>query len=476
MINILFNKKYNFIHFLLVGSLGVFYYCYGIPFKNLPSNFNYYLIIFIYIFFFLIVLRIKKIFEIIIVLHGDKYLYFKYLFLVLWLLNTVLIFFLPEYLNIILFFNIIFHFLFFLNSSIFTIEDAYFSFSSTIVFFIAASDGSLINSEYQIKFLNLFIIGISVMLFSGGYEKVNSELWQKNRGVQAYIFLPYISRQFSFKFMKKLPSNLFKFFNQTIVLGQLLIFFSLPFPILRELFFFEEIIFSLGLWVITELSFIGQIFTILFTFFLTISVLVFQENNSDILNLVLSPSTFNVYDFIIISIFLFCLIRIFFDTENKILFTINKLFFNFLRFGVFTERHIFSSIYFYRGNRFINKEMNIFDEKFCYTKYNIFSPRYLQSFQYKVTDLLNKKNKKRYTDSKIIIRNYAKFIFNNSPGKAKKFDIYLASYFDIEQWKKNKKLIRSKIRPIKICECTKNKNNFIKIKVISNNKLINYYR
>jgi len=65
MINILFDKKYNFIHFLLVGSLGVFYYCYGIPFESLPSNFNFYLIIFYYIFFFLIALRIKKIFEII---------------------------------------------------------------------------------------------------------------------------------------------------------------------------------------------------------------------------------------------------------------------------------------------------------------------------------------------------------------------------------------------------------------------------
>ena len=190
MINILFDKKYNFIHFLLVGSLGVFYYCYGIPFESLPSNFNFYLIIFYYIFFFLIALRIKKIFEIIIVLHGDKYLYFKYLFLVLWLLNTVLIFFLPEYLNIILFFNVIFHFSFFLNSSIFTIEDAYFSFSVTIVFFIAASDGSLIKSEYQIKFLNLFIIGISVMLFSGGYEKVNSELWQKIEAFRRIYFFP----------------------------------------------------------------------------------------------------------------------------------------------------------------------------------------------------------------------------------------------------------------------------------------------
>lgn len=475
MIKSLFDKKYSIIHYILIGSLGVYYYFFSIPFQNLPIEFNLYFNFFCYFLFILILIRIKKIFEIIIVLHGEKYINLKYLFLVIWTLNTMSIFFFPEYLKIFLLVNFIFHFIFFLNSSIFTIEDAYFSFSSTIIFFIAISDGEIIDVQYKLKFVNLFVIGLAVMLFSGGYEKINSDLWNKKKGVKAYISLPYISRKFSFKFMKKLPDYFYRIFNQTIVFGQLFLFFSLPFPLIRDLFFLEEIIFSLGLWIITELSFIGQIFTIIFVFFLLISVLVINQN-TNIYNYQLTVDNFVIYDLIIVSVFLFCLIKIFSDTQNKILFTINKIFFNFLRFGVFTERHIFSSIYFYKGDKNINEKLNIFDKKFNHTNYNIFSPRYLQSFQYKVSDLLNKKNKNRFKDSKKIILNYAKFIFKNSLKRAKRIDIYLSSYFDINQWKKNKKLVRSKVKPIKICECIKDKKNNIKIKIISNNKLLNFYR
>ncbi len=475
MIKSLFNKKYSLIHYIIIGTLGVYYYFFSIPFTHLPLEFNFYFIFFCYFLFILILLRIKKIFDIIIVLHGEKCLYLKYFFLIIWTINTIFVFFLPEHLKIILFINFIFHFIFFLNSSIFTIEDAYFSFVSTIIFFIAISDGSIINNQYQLKFLNLFVIGLSIMLFSGGYEKINSELWNKKLGVKSFILLPYISRKFTFKFMKKFPNYLYQIFNQAIIFGQLFLFFSLSFPIVRELFFFEELIFSFCLWIITEISFIGQIFTIIFAFFLIISGSVFSQD----INAYKYQSSlidFNFYDIVIICIFLFCLIRIFSDTQNKILFTINKIFFNFLKFGVFTERHIFSSIYFYEGDKNINKKFNIFDKKFNHTKYNIFSPRYLQSFQYKFSDLLNKKNKKRFKDAEKIILNYAKLIFKNSLKKAKRFDIYLVSYFNIKQWKENKKLVRSKIKPIKICECKKDKNNIIRVKVITNTKFLNFYR
>lgn len=219
-----------------------------------------------------------------------------------------------------------------------------------------------------------FVILNALILFSAGFEKLESELWRSGNAVKGFVSLPYLVKPFAYPKIKKLSK-----IGKLILPLEILFIFSLTTVYSSQIFFIGMIMFGLTLFTIFDISYIGQLIVISM-----IGCLIIWPNYY-ITNFNLSSE--NLIIFSILSIILINLLY-----PSELLGKFLKIFTGiYTPVKVFTETHL-TGIFSYK---FKNKEKEIlmaFDSNGMFHKSQLFTSRYKQSAMYKVTDYCLGKN------------------------------------------------------------------------------------
>ena len=275
------------------------------------------------------------------------------------------------------------------NSNYFSIEEIYFQ---NVLFFLPFlgtnkmySLDSFFNIEYVLyseNMLNAFLISNSIILLSAGYEKLKSPIWLKGIAAKRFLTLPHLVNK-KFHFIGHIKSPLvWKTLTYLILFCE---FFFLISLVQFEAFMITSVIllaFSISLFSLVDLSFIGQIL------FLNVALfgLIFYMNTNEY------PSFFefqltkiDIYLVISIIVSIYSLIIVFFYSDS--------LFYKYNRFltgiicpiAVFNERHL-SGFYIYKL-KVDNMDIDgPFTDEGYPDKFQKWHPRVFQSAMYFVTD------------------------------------------------------------------------------------------
>lgn len=276
-----------------------------------------------------------------------------------------------------IYFQIVSFGLVFLNSG------AYFSLDQALGFPLLLPDSIALTG------LNLLVWVVALSVMSAGFEKSLSPVWQRGLGFYYFVALPHFVRH-HFRFIrrhKRLCLNL----GYATVVGQLLLLPSLPIPFVRDFFLMEQLIFGVLLFVIVDLSFIPQIYTLQFSLFLVLDIIASISPTS--------TGAFPAQDvgqiaFLVLAIFLWIASSIQAFGISLPLQTIAsipvRLTTGITSFRVFTEAHLFG-LYVYRlvarldGNEI--PLLSAFDGNGFMGPYQNLYPRYFQGAMYPITDV-----------------------------------------------------------------------------------------
>lgn len=117
-----------------------------------------------------------------------------------------------------------------------------------------------------IMFNSLFVL-VGIMTVSGAYHKVSSKIWLRGDAVGEFLKLPHLRLAMLRGVNMELPSSVSSLLSYTMILGQLLLLFSL---VNRWVFLAVCCIFvgfSISMFAIVDLSYIGQTFLTVFVLY-----------------------------------------------------------------------------------------------------------------------------------------------------------------------------------------------------------------
>ena len=193
----MFSLNYKIIIYLIVTSISIFFYFNNIPFSKLPKNYGDIISIFRIIYYSLFIFYAFKLTKLSRLMYEKNE---KEFFLIR---NILIIVSLLIVLGIFTKFFIIIHHIFFLllfrekRCKFYGIEQIYLQ---IIGIFFIFSNSSKINSLdayfenqyllgdfYSVYPLNFLTISISLCLFSGFYEKINSSIWISGKDMHTYF-------------------------------------------------------------------------------------------------------------------------------------------------------------------------------------------------------------------------------------------------------------------------------------------------
>ena len=263
-----------------------------------------------------------------------------------------------------------------LKSKYYSIENIY---GQSIAFFLPfMHTESFFHIEGAAK---AFVLINGVFLYSAGYEKLISPLWQKGKAVEGFLSLPYLIKPWAFLTIKK-----FSFLGNFIVLFEFLFIFSLFTPTTSIIFQIFILGFGISLFTILDISYIGQL---LVTSMIG-CLLIWTSHEMDIVDWSIN----NIVVFLIVS---FSLINCFYPT--KLLSNIMKLTTGAVTsIKVFTEVHL-TGVYTYKFKKNGEDILMAFDKDGLFHKSQLFTSRYKQSAMYKITDYcLGAKNERDIAD------------------------------------------------------------------------------
>jgi hypothetical protein len=236
---------------------------------------------------------------------------------------------------------------------------------------------------------NSFFLSNGLIMMSAGYEKMKSKLWRSGKGTSYFFNSPHLLKE-RFHNLNKAPSFILVVLSVMVVLGEFFLLFASLHPILLILTIFILLGFSISLFTVIDISFIGQVLTLNLLFFAALNI---QHWTA------IDPTILGVFSTAQLSspIVLFCIgintltlfVTLYYPTASKLnLHTLQKLLTGTTTpIGVFTEKHQYGFYIF----RIINKENNqvvldAFDANGYPGPYQMGYPRYSQAAMYPVTD------------------------------------------------------------------------------------------
>jgi hypothetical protein len=285
---------------------------------------------------------------------------------------------------------------FFLKSRYYSIEDIYFQNTLFHLPFIAA--GSFYSADSYLGFqsifensalFNSFFISNGLIMFSAGYEKFKSGLWLEGKGAYEFLSLPHLVKE-RFHFLHV------NFRVPLIISGYVIMtaeFLLLPSACNNYLFLLVLLMllaFSISLFVIVDISFIGQVVVLPLTLFLVILLNNWEHFNMKTPLTLIMP---DLIDWIVVAINLITLLVIvFYKALQKFRIPYVQKFLTGVNspIAVFNEKHLFG-FYTYKLELVSNDKTRIqvisaFSEKGFPSKFQFFYPRYFQAAMYPVTD------------------------------------------------------------------------------------------
>jgi hypothetical protein len=384
----------NVIIFLITLSLLVLYIYYGFPFGILFERSYNLTALFRILFCLILIIRIIRTFKALPMLFGHspsiinpKLLTIVQLLLVLPLAVGLF----TDYvalglLTLSLFLNF--------KSKYYSIEDIYIQ---NILFHLPFMASGLVLSFDQYlgispvfssaTMFNSFFLSNSLIMLSAGYEKFKSKLWLEGKGALTFLQLPHLVKERFHWIHVKFKNILYPL--GYLVMGAefgMLFFVGIKYIILIPLVILTG--FSVSLFVIVDISFIGQVLFLVLALFLGVVV-----DNWDIYgSMVLLAPHVDLFSGLALIANIGTLVTIFyypFARTNRI--ALMQKFLSGINspIGVFNEKHLFG-FYTYRLTRIDDGRevmlLEAFDLNGFPGKYQFFYPRFFQGAMYPVTD------------------------------------------------------------------------------------------
>lgn len=264
-----------------------------------------------------------------------------------------------------------------IQSKYYSIEDIYFQ---NTLFHLSLLNLALYFMPNALNLAALsFFIGNGIIMFSAGYEKLKSELWRKGNGAISFLGLPHLVRkQFHFISKETRIKPLLVILGYLIVFSESTFIFSVTY---HYWYYFNLLVligFSISLFIIVDISFIGQVLALNLIFCL----LVFSTGEQVVeVDLALSSFLFIIHLLGVVTVIYYPFaLKLNLQKVQKVFTGINS------PIGVFNERHQFG-FYTYRILNAEGKEvLNAFCELGYPSKYQFWYPRMFQSLMYPVTD------------------------------------------------------------------------------------------
>ncbi|MBU78917.1 MAG: hypothetical protein CMD29_02190 [Flavobacteriales bacterium] len=262
------------------------------------------------------------------------------------------------------------------KSKYYSIENIY---AQSLAFFFL-----FINEESMFYFdggAKAFVIMNALLLFSAGFEKLDSKIWRSGNAAKGFLSLPYLIKPFFYPGILKIS----KVANLIVPL-EFLFLLALLSNVSSTIFMIGIIAFGITLFTILDISFIGQL--------LIISMLgcfiIWPKYN-------FSDFDFSIENIAVFSILSLSLINL--TYPNKILLNIMKISTGAVSpIKVFTELHQ-TGLFTYKFKKRGEDILMAFDENGLFHKSQLFTSRYNQSAMYKITDYcLGKKNEDEIAD------------------------------------------------------------------------------
>jgi hypothetical protein len=278
---------------------------------------------------------------------------------------------------------------FFFKSRYYSIEDIYFQNVLFHLPFLAAGSFYSIDSSLNIHpvfakstLFDSFFISNGLIMLSAGYEKFKSNLWMQGKGALSFMSLPHLVKP-GFHFLHK------KFRGLLVISGYIVMsaeFLLLPAAYHERFLLIVLLIlmlFSISLFVVVDISFIGQVMVLIYALFIAVLLCDWQSFHY----------SEGVINWVVFAINLITLIiTIYYKSIQKYKIYIIQKFLTGVNspIAVFNEKHLFG-FYTYKVELVSddNKRVQLipaFSEKGFPSKFQFFYPRYFQAAMYPVTD------------------------------------------------------------------------------------------
>lgn len=168
-----------------------------------------------------------------------------------------------------------------------SLEDILFQLSSLFLVFAAAGEVASVDRLLGWDFrlvdpglaINLWWLGIATLMFSAGFEKIWSPMWRQGLGFRLFVGLPHLVQP-AFRFTRQLPRIGWLLSWMTVV-AELGLLMSTPVPELRLVFTCLLIGFAISLFIVVDLSFIGQLTLANLTMFAALEAVALWSGASD---------------------------------------------------------------------------------------------------------------------------------------------------------------------------------------------------
>lgn len=394
----------------------IFFIYNGLPYKNLSSNYQFFLSIIRILYFSFFIIYLLKLKELSYIQFNENYKELNIICNILIASSLLIV------LGIFTKFFVLFHFLLYLflfrrsRANFFGIEQSYhqimgifFIFSNSNLYF---SFDSLFGIKHFFIFkdstsLNFLVLSISVCLISGFYEKLNSKVWKSGNALSIFLNLPHVA---TYRFNKTFAKIFFNKYVCYIALINQALLFTLLFNDLRLFFYIGELIFSISLIFLTPISYIGATFAMVFSLLIT-TELINLKYLSFVKEIGLENNSYKLYfidyflGFLILNSFVACFYKIplFFDKINR--YTLGLFPFN-----VYTEIHIygirvFKISGFYNSKLVHNNLFKVYNEQGGVGPEYFLKPSIMFGLTYRITDICERRLGKNSTqnDEKILI-------------------------------------------------------------------------
>ncbi len=393
----------------------IFFIYNGLPYKNLSSNYQFFLSLIRIFYFSVFIIYLLKLKELSYIQFNQNYKELKIICNILIVCSLFIV------LGIFTEFFVILHFLLYLflfrksRGNFFSIEQSYHQIMG--IFFIFSNSNLYFSFDrlFEIKdffifrdsaSLNFLVLSISVCLISGFYEKLNSKVWKSGKILNIFLNLPHIATT---KFNKTFAKIFFNKYICYIALINQTLLFALLLNDLRLFFYIGELVFSICLVLFTPLSYIGATFVIIFSLLITTELI-----NLDYVNFVqeigLENNSFKLYfidyflGFLIFNSFIACFYN--FSALSKI---INRYTLGLFPFSVYTEVHIYGIRVFkisgFHNSKLIHNNLfDIYNEQGGVVPKHLWKPSTILGLTYRITDICERilrKNPTQY-DEKIL--------------------------------------------------------------------------
>ena len=394
----------------------IFFIYNGLPYKNLSSNYQFFLSIIRILYFSIFIIYLLKLKELRYIQFNENYKELNIICNILIACSFLIV------LGIFTKFFILLHFLLYLflfrksRANFFGIEQSYHQIMG--IFFIFSNSNIYFSFDrlFEIKdffifkdsaSLNFLVLSISICLISGFYEKLNSKVWKSGNALSIFLNLPHVALIRFNKIFAKIFFN--KYVCYVALINQTLLFVLL-FNDLRLFFYIGELVFSICLVLLTPISYIGATFIIIFSLLITTEFI-----NLDYVNFVqeigLENNSYKLYfidyflGFLILNSFVACFYKI-----PLFFYKINRYTLGLSPFSVYTEIHIygirvFKISGFYNSKLVHNNLFDIYNEQGGVVLKHLWKPSIILGLTYRITDICERRLGKKSTqyDEKILI-------------------------------------------------------------------------